>query len=414
MNNLRANPWSDVVLPSFAAQSDPLEVEVAIVGGGIAGLTCAYVLAKAGIQVAVIEKDCIAQGATGLTTAFLTQYIDTIMSELIPMFGQESARTISSAHLQAINDIESIIRQENIDCDFERCPIYVYANSEKENKTLQQEIEAGEKLGLSLKFQQDNKLGFPNAGYMAFEQQAKFHPLKYIAGLLEVLQSYRVQIFEHTEVTDIERGDTVVLTTSASRVSARNVIIATYVPLERELFFKKAVYVTYVLELSIPHGIMSHAIYEDILDPYHYMRVDHMGDQDSLILGGEDHRSDIPVPDENCFYALEEYAKHILSNIPYKITKRWQGPIIESIDGLAWIGPHKDENIFYATGFSGNGMTYSMIAAHIISDAILGKINPQAHLYRTDRIPTMKQLAHKGKDYTSELIHGAIKDSFFE
>ncbi len=407
-----SDPWDDIPLPTFPPLDTPLEVDVAIVGGGITGLICAYVLAQAGMRVAILEKDRIAHGATGATTAFLTQYIDTIISELIPMFGEESAKDIILSHRQAIDDIESIIQQEHIACDFERCPIYVYANSEKENTTLKQEIDAGKTIGLSLEFHQDKKLGFSNTGYVIFEQQAKFHPLKYMAGLIAVLQQQGVQMFEHTEVATMERGDGVALTANTFRVVAQNAIIATYVPLERELFFKKAVYDTYVLELLIPRGIIPHAIYEDILDPYHYMRVDHVGGEDRLIVGGEDHRSDIHVPAEKCFSALEEYVKMILPNVSYEITRRWQGPIIESVDGLAWIGPHKDRHVFHATGFSGNGMTYSMIAARIICDAITGAKNPLSDIYSAQRIPTVKQLAVKGKDYSKELIGGAMKDIF--
>lgn len=408
-----SSTWREgALLPHFPSLGEDISVDVAIVGGGITGITTAYLLSKAGFKVALLEKDRLTHGATIVTTAFLCKSIDTSASDLIPMFGEENARTIISSHSEAIDSVEDIIMEENISCDFERCSNFIYASSENEMNDLQEELKATKTLGVSIQFSQDAKLGFPNTGYLEVFSQAKFHPLKYLAHLVTVLSKQGVQIFEHTEVQKLEHGPEVILTTNTFNVQAKHVFFATYAPFQRELFFKKATYTTYVLEVELEKNRLAEGTYENIQSPYHYFRVDRNGEKDRMIIGGEDHRSDIPANPEKNFQALENFTKELLDSIPYTITKRWKGPIMESIDGLAWIGSHGHDNVFYATGFSGNGMTYSMIAARMITDAIQGKNNPWKEIYRTERIPTLKQLQVKGRDYTKKLIGGAVKNFF--
>lgn len=408
-----SSTWKEgAQIPHFPSLHEDISVDVAIVGGGITGITTAYLLSKVGFTVALLEKDRLTKGATILTTAFLTQYIDTDAGDLIKMFGEREARTILSSHAEAIDQVEKIVREESIACEFERCSNYVYAHNEKEIDLLKEELETAKKMGVPMQFHQDDRLGFENVGYLELLNQAKFHPLQYLAHLVTLLQKQGVQIFEHTEVQNIQHGDIVTLTTTTRSVTAKHVVVATYFPFDRELYFKKASYDTYVLEVSLPKSALAEGTYENTRSPYHYFRVDRQGENDRMIIGGEDHRSDIPVNDEKSFQALENFTKQLLGSIPHTITKRWMGPICESIDGLAWIGAHGHDNVFYATGFSGNGMTYSMIAALMITDAIRGKENPWKDIYRPDRTPTLRQLAVKGRDYTLELIGGAVKNFF--
>lgn len=408
-------PWQqNVSLPHYDTLTKSINTDTIVVGAGITGLTTAYFLAKAGITVTVIDKKNIVDGATAATTAFLTEYIDTMMYELIVMFGKDRAQSIIHSHAKAIDEIESIIQSHTIKCDFHRCPLYIYANSDKELSTLHKEEQAAKELGIPVSFHTTNALGFPNAGYLLMEHQAEFHPLKYLSGLLSALQELGVQIFEHTEAQSIqERKGIVTVETPQATITATHAVVATYEPFNQELHYKKAFYTTYVQEVRLPHGALPIGIYEDTLDPYHYIRIDQVSDMhDRALIGGEDHRSDIPIDHKKNFKALDEYAHHILGTIPYTPIRTWSGPIIESIDGLAWIGSHPKEHIFYTTAFSGTGMTYSAIAATIISNSILGRSNSWADIYNIDRIPTLIQLAYKGKDYTNELMGGVVKNLF--
>ncbi|HSX24818.1 MAG TPA: FAD-dependent oxidoreductase, partial [Candidatus Andersenbacteria bacterium] len=337
--------WDDIIIDSFSPLSSPLEVDVAIIGAGITGLTTACMLANTGLRVAVVEKDRIGFGATGITTAFLTQYIDTLLFDFVRMFGEEKTKAIISSHAQAIDSIEKLIQDNAIRCDFERCPLYIYANEKKEISALQKEKEIANIIGIDMQMNIDSELGFSEPGYLVLPHQAKFHPLKYVKGLVNILRKKGVQIFEHTEVTNIGEGDRITIATPHAPITATHAVVATYVPLQKKLFFKKAFYTTYVFELSCPHGAIPEGIYEDTLDPYHYLRVDHIGGKDRVLIGGEDHRSDIHINDDKCFAALEHYTEELLRDIPFAIKRKWSGPIIESIDGLAWIGPHESDRI---------------------------------------------------------------------
>ena len=405
---------ADAKMPSFPKLHSSIETDVAIIGGGITGLTSAYLLSKAKKKIVLLEKNKICLGATGVTTAFLTQIIDTELSKLLRMYGKSKTEIISRSHQKAINQVEKIINENKIKCEFARCSNYLCAVDEESVRNLQEEEIAAKNLGISMEFKENKLLGFRNFGYLELANQAKFHPLKYLSALSKIAHKNGANIFEKTEVTEIKGSGPYILKTSLGNVKAKYVIVTTYAPFDKKLFFKKAFYDSYVFELQVPGKILKEGIYEDNLDPYHYFRVDRKGKFDRVIIGGEDHRSDIPVNDSKSFQALEDYIKKIFP-FDYKIIRKWKGPILESIDGLAFIGEYKNKNIFYATGFSGNGITYANIAAHLFANIISGTANNEIEelisVYNPKRIPTLKQLANKGVDYTKELLHGAVKNT---
>lgn len=403
----------DVNLGTFPTLTGAIEADVAVVGGGITGMTTAYMLSKAGYSVVVLEQESLANGATGMTTAFLTQYLDTDLIELIRIVGKERAKAMLDSHQGAISILEDIVRQEEIDCEFTRCTNYICATHERSASSLEDEAGKGRELGLSMKYVDESNLSFTRLPYIEHADQGKFHPLKYLLGLIPVLSMRGVRMFEHSEAEDIQKQDDhYVVTTPQGNIRARHVVMGTYAPFNKELYFKKAFYTSYVLELHTKSGVLPEAIYQDDENPYHYFRVDPMGEYDRIVLGGEDHRSDIPVDADKNYQSLREYAEELLEGNAYTTVRQWSGPIVEPVDGLAFIGPHEDPNIYYATGFSGNGMTYSVIAADIITSLIQDEGHPWAELYWADRKPSMTSLAVKGKDYSQELIGGAVKNTF--
>ncbi|MBI1833540.1 MAG: FAD-binding oxidoreductase [Candidatus Andersenbacteria bacterium] len=413
MGKVKETPiWDEgVQMSHFPALTGSEETEVAIIGGGIAGLSAAYLLSQAGIRSVLLEENKIGHGATGVTTAFLTQYIDTEINDLIAMFGQEKARAIFASHAAAIDIIEQIIAEERIDCEFTRCVNYIYANSEDENKKLLDEEKVAHDLGVEMQFKARG-LPFTSAGYLELPRQAKFHPLKYVKALVNANRGRGVTMYEETEVKSItSQVSGVLLKTAGGSVHAKHAIVATYAPFDKKLYFKKAFYTTYIIQGSLPKKTVAEGIYEDMANPYHYFRVDRNKEKDRVILGGADHRSDIPMNAEKNFTSLEDYAKKLFPDVSFKVDRRWSGPIIESVDGLAFIGPMQEKNVFYATGFSGNGMTYGTIAAKMATDYIKGRSNPWQSLYDPMRVPTVKQLAYKGQDYTRELFGGAVKNT---
>lgn len=190
-------------------------------------------------------------------------------------------------------------------------------------------------------------------------------------------------------------------------------MIATYAPLTNEgTRFKKGMYVSYVYELEIAKGLLGEGLYQDMHNPYHYFRIDNYTNFDRMLVGGEDNREEIKVSSEKNFKALEEYIKTVLNGNDYKIKRKWYGPILEPVDGLALIGKIKPHT-YVATGFSGTGMTYSAISSLIIRDLILADKNDYIHLYDPRRIPSLKQLFIKGADYTGEVFGGVVKNFFY-
>jgi glycine/D-amino acid oxidase-like deaminating enzyme len=409
--------WKDArTKQRFPLLKEDISTDILIIGGGMAGVLTAYRLAKAGISVAVIEKDTVGGGATMLTTAFLTEDIDTDLADLKSMFGGKRARLIWESHQAAIDLLEEIAKEESIDCDFKRVPAYIFANDGPEFKSLEKDFRTSQELGLTTILQGktgNGTLPFENAGYLKMPNQGKFHPLKFLNGVAISAEAAGAKIYERTEATKISYTKTgAVVQTPKGKIKAKDVLLATYYPLGNPwaTFLKKGMYVSYVLEVEVPSNIFEEALYLDMGNPYHYFRVDKGENKDRLIVGGEDHRKEIKMNPRKNYQALRKYLTKIMGGKPYRINKYWTGPILEPSDGLALIGRTKEHELV-ATAFSGNGMTYSMIAAELITDIILKKRNPWQKLYDPRRIPTAKQLASKALDYGEELVKGAIKNS---
>ncbi len=389
--------------------ADSLKVDVAIVGAGITGLTAAYLLSKSGRSVVVLEKDTVGSGATSYTTGFLTQVIDTSLADAEKIWGEGVAGTVLDGHKAAIDTIEKIVKEEKIDCEFVRCSNFIY--SSEPNDELDEEYAAAKRLALPAQLLKHPDLGFEAQGALEIENQAKIHPLKYLKGLTDIITASGVKIFEHTCIRDIESGS--LLYTDNGIIKAKEILFATHIPFEQPpgLFFRKATYLTYVLELQIPKNALADGTYEDMKNPYHYFRVDNMKDRARVIVGGEDHRKDIPMPTKKNEQALEAFVKETFGHLRYTIVNRWNGPILEPSDGLPMIGPYEYKNTFYASGFSGNGLTYGTLAALMFADHVEERDNPWREIFNPNRLPYFKGLFFKARDYTQEFWNGAVKNT---
>lgn len=394
-----------------------ISVDVAIVGGGLTGITTAYLLSKAGKNVAVLEKGTYADSVTAYTTAFLTQVLDSDLQDLVSMYGDKNAKLLWQSHQQAIDTIEEIIKDEDIQCEFMRCNDYSVAFEEKEARILKEQAKLAKKYGFEVTFSQSLDLGFLTSAVLKVAHQAKFHPMQYLQALKHICVKNGVQLYEQTEVMQIkEHNDMYVVHTKDHTISAKHVITATYDPFNHptELFGRRGMYTSYIMVATIPAGKLSEGLYEDQENPYHYWRVDKLNSkEDRLIFGGEDHRHELPVDKEKNYRILESFLEKILPDTTYTITHKWDGPILEPSDGIACIGRlHKDKNLYVAMAFSGNGMTYATISAILLTDLILGKKNDWETLYNPTRIPTLGSMLTKLFDYSSELRGGAVKNTF--
>ncbi len=397
--------------PKLAAD---LETDVAIVGAGMAGSLLAYILSKEGYDVCLIEKNEIGNGATAATTAFITEVIDTPYSEISSLFGPSMAKAVHDSQQKAVEEFRNIIRSEKMDCEFVTCPNYAYASDRKQREKLAEEYRTYQRFKWPAVFHPEGlDLGFPNTGVLEIPDQAKFHPKKFLFGILSRAEKNGAHIFERSEVTDIEgEAGNFLVSTKTGSLTAKHVVIATYKPLVNDkTHLKKAMYKSYVLQAEIPKGAFPEALYEDAGNPYHYFRIEAGGEHDRIIVGGEDHKDIFGrTLDKKSFQALGAFLEKLMGGRRYWIVDKWTGPILEPSDGLPLIGEISPGR-FVATAFSGNGMTYSLIAALLIRDLITGKPNPWKKAYDPKRsLLHPKRLASKAKDYLEEFVNGALKN----
>ncbi len=400
-----------------------IDTEVVIIGGGITGITLAYLLAKAGKKVVVLEKGTLGLSSyTALSTAMVMSQVDTNFRELEKMFGHKTAEAVVRAGEESIEQISKIISTENIFCEFARVPAYIYGNDDKEWADLKVIAETMQKAGFPIDIHEDGGLPgsfFQSKPYYVFRDQAKFDPLLYAGGLRAKAEEYGALFFENTEALDIMDGKDAnisVVKTSKASIKAVWVAVATYDPFNHshELFARKGLYTSYMYELSIPKGLLPTGLYIDGHSPYHYFRVDEKERRDRLIIGGADHRHEIKMDPEKNYKEVLDYAEMILGGKEYEIITRWDGGILETIDGLPFIGSYskKYPNRLVATGYSGNGLTYATIAARMLSGHILGKTNPYASIFDPKRKASFAALFIKGRDYIGEFLGGALKNMF--
>lgn len=418
INNIA--PWSEEV-PAEANRpslTKDLEVDVAIIGGGITGITSAYLLAKAGKRVAVLEKDRIGSGETAHTTAFLSYDLDTPLAELKATFKEKIAFKAWVSAGQTINRIEAIIKEEKIDCDFSRCPLYRYALNQEGYNFLRREYNLARRLGFLLKLEYQ-QFGLPYHHYLKFGLSAKFQPLKYLSALTKRAEKYGALIFENTPVLTFRGNNPITIKTSNGFVKAQDLIFAIHQPIKKTFGINNRLVPaqTFVLAAQIPSGILPEALYHDTLDPYHYFRIDKKSGFDRIILGGEDRIENQPTSDEDRFRKLENYLKQLLPKANYTITHRWSGQIFNPIDGLPLIGNMVgSKHRLIATGFAGDGLIFGTLSSFINTDIILGQKNPLIKIYEPRRFKKpfkfLGQIIKNMKKSIIDLIKGQGEDSF--
>lgn len=385
--------WMDVQLPSFPPLRSNRNADVCVVGAGIAGLTCAYTLAKAGHSVIVLDQGPIAGGQTARTTAHLTWVLDERYCNLEKFFGEEGARLAADSHAAAIDYIEKIILTEGIDCDFDRLDGYLFVPPEESIDILEKEFIAIQKTGKAV-FKAPRapfSSSFNTGTCLHFPKQAQFHILKYLQGLVKAIVKYGGEFFCHTHVNHFEEGaPNIVSTPSGEKVSSSSVIVATGTPINNRFFIhtKQAPYRTYVIAASVPKDSITKGLYWDTADPYHYIRLQkNLTDphREWLIVGGADHKTGQDAQINAKYEELEKWAREHFQMMD-AVEYHWSGQVYEPVDSLGFIGKNPwSKNVYIATGDSGNGMTNGTIAGILIPDLILEKDNPWKNLYEPSR-----------------------------
>jgi glycine/D-amino acid oxidase-like deaminating enzyme/nitrite reductase/ring-hydroxylating ferredoxin subunit len=400
------------------------ECDVCIVGAGIAGLTTAYLLTRAGQRVIVLDDGPVGGGQTAVTSAHLSNVIDDRFTEIERLHGEDGARLAAESHAAAIDQIERAIEQEQIDCDFERVNGYLFAPPGDTTNALDRELEAARRTGvLDVSLQPRAPWSsFDTGPAIRFGLQAQLHPLRYLNGLAQAILDRRGEIHCGTHVKKVQGGAQAKVETSDGKtISAKHLVVATNVPINDmyAIHTKQAPYMTYVIGARLPRDVIERALYWDLEDPYHYVRVQraHEGSGDVILIGGEDHKTGQADDGDERFGRLEAWARErfpLMEDVDY----RWAGQVMETLDGLAFIGrnPMDEENVYIVTGDSGMGLTHGTIAGMLLSDLILGRENPWAKLYEPTRKPAgaigkfASENLNVAAQYTTWLTPGEVSD----
>lgn len=393
-----------------------IKVDVVIIGGGITGITTALLLKDEGLRVSLIEADRIVQGATGHTTAYVTSQHDIIYRNLISTIGIDKAKQYADANEGAIDFIESMVQKYNVDCDFCRLPAYIYTTDEKYIDIIKDEAKAAKSLGIKASFTEKLDLPFSIKGALCFENQAQFHPRKYLLKISESIPGNGSEIYEHTRAVDIKHdGLYTVVTENGFKVTATKVVLASHFPFYDGLGFyfarlrpQRSYVITAKIKDKLPKGTFVDAGEEG----WYFRHQKYKGEQ-MIIIGGQDHKTahggDMMKHYDNLIkYAQENFDVE-------KFLYRWSTQDYLTIDGVPYVGnlTASSENIYVATGYGEWGMTNGTAAANIIRDIIVGNESPYWEVYNPSRHNTsngIKNFIKENIDVAKELIKGKLQE----
>lgn len=382
MASLWEKTWKHPVFPPLDGDTD---TDVLIIGGGMAGILCAYRLHQAGVPYLLAEAETIGSGTTKNTTAKLTSQHGLIYERLIRLFGIERAKQYLTANQEALETYRELCR--GIRCGFEEKDAYVYSRNDR--KKLERELAALEKLGFHAEYAEQLPLPFPVAGAVKFPHQAQFHPLEFLAAIAKDLH-----ICEHTPVQELVG----MAITPRGRITAKKIIVTTHFPFLNKhgsYFLKLYQHRSYVIALE--HAQNVDGMYVD--EAQKGMSFRNYGSQ--LLVGGGDHRTG---KQGGGWRELREFAKRYYPKAVE--TAHWAAQDCMSLDGVPYIGPYSasTDHLYVASGFNKWGMTSSMVAARILSDLVQEKENPYGDVFSPSRTILRPQLVVNGLEAAAGLL----------
>ena len=379
--------WTQTArLPRFEPLRSDLKVEVLVIGGGLAGLLCAWQLTQAGVDCALVEADRLCGGATKNTTAKITSQHGLIYDKLIRQFGTERARLYLEANQTALEQYRTLCRA--IDCGFEDKDSFVYSLDKRWK--LERELAALDRLGFSASFVERTPLPFPVAGAVRFERQAQFHPLRFAAAIAKDLRA-----FEHTKVLELAPGRAV---TNGGTVSAKSIVVATHFPLlNKHGGYSLKLYQHRSYVLALEHAPDVRGMYLDENEKGLSFR----NYDGFLLLGGGSHRTG------KTGGGWRELESFVRSHYPdARVATRWAAQDCITLDGVPYIGRYSKgtAGLYTATGFNKWGMSGSMAAAMVLTDLILERYSPYVELFSPSRSLLRPQLAVNGAQSLLSLL----------
>jgi len=376
---------------------DPLDgdrhVDTAVVGAGIVGVTTAYELAEAGQSVALLERDRILRGVTGHTTAKLTAQHGLVYDYLRETFGRERARQYAAANQWAIDDVARRVDELDVDCAFERVPSYVYTRTPDDRNAYRAEADTAASLGLPARYTETLPEAFGAAAAVRFDDQARFHPRRYLRALVEAVADSGGDVFEDTAVTDVDPGRPCKLETNRGTVTADDAVLATHFPVhDHALYFARlSPKQSYVLAVRLAEEPPEGLFYRPG-DRYFSVRPNPTGDDTSVLVGGQNHRTGHGGETGRHYRRLETQARNHFDVAA--VTHRWATQDYVSVDRVPFVGRHSPhrKHVYVATGFGGWGLTNGTAGARLLADLVLDRENDWRTVYRPTRRPVTASL----------------------
>jgi glycine/D-amino acid oxidase-like deaminating enzyme/nitrite reductase/ring-hydroxylating ferredoxin subunit len=401
----------------YPALEEDIKVDVAIVGGGLVGVTAAYLLKQENISVAIIEADRIGQGTTGHTTAKITSQHSLIYDKLIKHLGREKSRQYAEANEYAITFIEKLVKKNKIDCDFSRQAAYVYTQSDQYIKQIEDEVKAAAGLGIKAHYLEQIPLPFGVKAAERFDNQAQFHPRKYLLALAKDIAGGGGHIFEQTRAVDFHEGAPfAIITASGHKVTAERMIIASHFPAYggsgyyfARIYPDRSYALAVTAEEKFPGGM-----YITAESPGRSLRSAPYNDGELIIAAGEHHKTGQGPPTENHYRNLAQFAEQTftVTGIPF----RWSTQDYTTLDEVPYVGrlTSKSPNVYVATGFRKWGMTNGTAAAILLKDLIVHGKSPWEAVYdpaRFEADPMIKKFVTANIDVVKQMGAGKLKSA---
>jgi glycine/D-amino acid oxidase-like deaminating enzyme/nitrite reductase/ring-hydroxylating ferredoxin subunit len=382
--------WQDTT-PEFTSSQKIITeqlFDVIIAGAGITGITTGLLLQQMGVSVLIAEAKSIGFGTTGGTTAHLNTFMDTPYHVIQKKFGKEDAILTAKAIKDALQLIRANVLAYTIECGYKELPGYLFSKDKEQTEELEKIYTASIECAVPAQWVDEIPLDIPFQKALEFTGQATFHPTRYLTALANAFIEKGGVILEDCRITGVEEGDPHHVKSSKGDLQCRHFIYATHIPPGVNLLhFRCAPYRSYAMAVKLEKKKdYPDALAYDMYNPYHYFRTQEIDGELFFIAGGEDHKTGHEVNTESCFTRLEA---HINKYFNVKsVVNRWSSQFFEPADGLPYIGnlPGHPNNMYVATGFGGNGMVYSGVAALLLTDIITGIKSDYQQLFDPNRL----------------------------
>jgi glycine/D-amino acid oxidase-like deaminating enzyme/nitrite reductase/ring-hydroxylating ferredoxin subunit len=396
-------------IPFLPLEAD-IETEVAIIGGGITGVTLAHLLSRSGKRVVVLEAHSNAGGTTGHSTGNLYSVVGERIYQIESKHGKDTSRAVVESRAEAVALIESLVKQHQFDCEFMRVPWVLYATNEKDSSEVEKERDALRNAGLVVDEVRELPYDVNATIGIRVEGQAQFNPAKYVEQLCKITANDRARFYENSQVVDIqEKEDHVVLRTPRGSVRADQVIHATHTPKGAlKIHTSLAPYREYAVAVTLEGPYPDPGIYWSLEPHGKSIRTYETAGEKYVVCLGSVHKTGQEKSAEESYRAIERY---LADHFPVSdITHRWSAQGYRSPDLLPFVGKlNNSKRIYFASGFATDGLTYGTLSAMILHDMILGLENRWQPVYSPDRSSLLSSVT----SYVKENINVAgqyIKD----